>query len=328
MVAKDAAAAVAQKPHFWALLCFGAMAMGHKPRSREHEKVQRAAHHQKGREGKTPNGAPLKAAERRASRRAAKNPVKLGRVQDTMGSADVSAQKHLENWQDPEIPVAELEDVYDPAFARCFATHTASLRGDADIDRFAVRAEESSAGAAANVVSRRTRAALRKEGGFSKTYRSHRGGQQKIVRAGAQVRAQEKRDRKLRALPPQLRPTFKTQTSAPGANPSLKFGGAGKSRVVKRTHARGPPAKRSRAEISAQALRVTGPDSRGRYRMKIPKSLWSDGDLARMGFRPRAKPKRAFDFNGPTAEDDARAFDKTMMEWLKNPNRVGPPPQP
>ena len=62
--------------------------------------------------------------------------------------------------------------------------------------------------------------------------------------------------------------------------------------------------------------------------MVIPKSLWSDGDLARMGFA--RKPKRAFDFKGPTAKDDARAFDDKMMKWLKkwNPNVVGPPPQP
>ena len=65
--------------------------------------------------------------------------------------------------------------------------------------------------------------------------------------------------------------------------------------------------------------------------MKIPKSLFSDRALARMGFprRHRAAPKRLFDFFGPTAEDDARAFDKTMMEWLKKWKKgVGPPPQP
>ena len=111
-----------------------------KARSRHHEKVKRAAHNQKQHEGETPNGATLKGAERRASRRAAKNPVKLARVQETMGSADVAARKHLENWQDPEIPVAELEDAYDPAFELRRATHTASLRDNADIDRFAARA--------------------------------------------------------------------------------------------------------------------------------------------------------------------------------------------
>ena len=51
--------------------------------------------------------------------------------------------------------------------------------------------------------------------------------------------------------------------------------------------------------------------------MKIPKSLFSGRALVRMGFRPRAKPKRAFDFKGPTAKADALAFDQEMMEWLR-----------
>ena len=62
--------------------------------------------------------------------------------------------------------------------------------------------------------------------------------------------------------------------------------------------------------------------------MDIPFSLFSNRALNLMGFRPWFKPKRSFVFKGPTAEGDARAFAKTMMEWLKNPNRVGPPPQP
>ena len=64
----------------------------HAPRSRDHDKVKSAASDQKRREGETPNGATLKAAERRASLRAAKNPVKLARVQETMGSADVAVR--------------------------------------------------------------------------------------------------------------------------------------------------------------------------------------------------------------------------------------------
>ena len=60
--------------------------------------------------------------------------------------------------------------------------------------------------------------------------------------------------------------------------------------------------------------------------MNIPFSLFSDGDLRRMGFAH--KPNREYFFKGPTAKDDARAFAKTMMEWLENPDRVGPPPQP
>ena len=64
--------------------------------------------------------------------------------------------------------------------------------------------------------------------------------------------------------------------------------------------------------------------------MKIPKSLFSDKALVRMGFpRPRDKPKRAFDFKGPNAKADAKAFARTMMEWLKKWKKgVGPPPQP
>ena len=327
LVAKDAAAAVAQKPHF-------AGAMGGKPRSRDNEKVQRSVYHQKQREGKTPNGATLKGAERRASRRAATNPAKLERVQDTMGSADVAVRKHLENWQDPEISVAELEDVYDQAFARRLATHTASLRDDAAIEKFAARVADSSAGAAANVLSRKAGAKKKRTSGSSRTYTYPRitgAGKLKvrrckIVRTGAQVKKKELRDRMIAKLPANLRPTFKTQTLAPGSG-LIKKRAAGRSRVVKRTHARGPPPKRSRAEVYAQALSVR-PLSRGQYRFVILSSAWSDPELRGLGFRPYRTPKRQWDFKGPTAKDDAEAFAKKMMEWLENPNRDGPPPQP
>ena len=129
----------------------------------------------------------------------------------------------------------------------------------------------------------------------------------------------------LEALPPQLRPTFDSQTAAPGNNPGIKSRATGRARSV-RLH---PETKRSQAEVSAQARRVTGPAPRGgSCKMKIPKSLFSDKALVRMGFpRPFPRPpKRAFDFSGPTAKADADAFDETMMEWLENPNRVKPPP--
>ena len=306
-----------------------------KARSRHHDEVKRAVHNQKQREGETPNGATLKAAERRASLRAAKNPAKLARVQKTMGSADVAARKHLENWQDPEIPVAELEDAYDPAFELRRATHTASLRDNADIDRFAARAAVSSAGAAANVASWKAGATAKRSGGYSKRRKGVRinaAGQLTTWKrtetlTGEQVQEKEQRDRKLEALPPQLRPGYKSQTAKLGTHTGLKFRGTGKGQGGGH---RAPPSKRSRAEISAQTqarLGVTGPHSRGQYLLTIPRGLFSDRALRRMGFGH--KPKRCFSFKGPTAKDDARAFAKKMMGWLEKWKKgVGPPPQP
>ena len=62
--------------------------------------------------------------------------------------------------------------------------------------------------------------------------------------------------------------------------------------------------------------------------MKILSAQRSNRALKGMGFRPCHKPKRLFSFRGPNAKADAKAFARTMMEWLENPNRVGPPPQP
>ena len=132
--------------------------------------------------------------------------------------------------------------------------------------------------------------------------------------------------KKLSKLPPKERPSFATQTSAPGNNPLLKFQGTGKSHNPR---SRG---KRSRAEELAEQVQaaqrkswVNGPYARASYRVEIPRSLWSNDELSRMGFRPYAKPKRVFNFSGPTAKADAGAFDKELREWLENP--VGPPPQ-
>ncbi len=304
-----------------------------KPRSRDHEKVNGAINNQKQREGETPNGATLKGAERRASLRAARNPAKLARVQKTMGSADVAVRGHLENWQDPEISVQELESVHDPAHARWLATHTASLRDGADIDRFAARAEDSSAGVMVSAASRKAGAARkRKEGESATYYRQEITGdgrvkvrRVRIKRTGPQVRAHRDRKPELEAMPVEQRPTYVSQTTT-YLRKSMATGSRNGQAYVR------PAGVRSLAEISAQtqAQRVTGPDARGNCRMKIPKSLFSDKALVRMGFpRPRDKPKRAFDFKGPTAEADARAFDKKLMGWLKKWKKgVGPPPLP
>ena len=250
-----------------------------------------------------------------------------------MGSADVAVRRHLENWQDPKISVAELEDVYDPAHARRLATHTASLREDADIDQFAARAEDSSAGAAANAASAKAGATAKRAGGYSlrrTEVRINAAGQltatkRKETLTGEQVQERERRKLKRKELPPQLLPTYKRQKLAPGSG-LIRKRAAGKGHVVKRRHARGPPSKRSRAEISAQARNVRKLAD-GRYRVVILKTTWSDKELENLGF-PKKNDKRLrfWDFKGPTAKGDAEAFDKKMTEWLENPNRAGPPP--
>ena len=158
---------------------------------------------------------------------------------------------------------------------------------------------------------------------------------------GLQVQKREMRARQLKAMPAHKRPTYKSQMAAPGKverPPSIIV--TKKSRVRRQAYSQlhprlHPETKRSRAEILAQARTVHGPyftrpSSPPKYRMEIPKGLWSDPDLVRMGFQPVRKPKRAFSFTGPTAKADAEAFDDKMMKWLKkwNPNVVGSPPQP
>jgi hypothetical protein len=297
-----------------------------KPRSRHHEKVQRAARQQTRRHGRVGTETVLGAGKR--SSRRAKDPQSMETAQATLQQVDLTTQGRFVDWSNRGNPVHVLRKEIDPRYAQQYAVQTYALRTDRSLEQVTSAVAESEAGATVNVLSRKAGAALKKEEGFSKTYTLKDGGRQKIVRTGAQVRAKEERDRKLRALPKQKRPTYASQTTI---GHGLRFQGAGsQKRVVKSTHARGPPSKRSFAEISAQAQaqRVTGPDARGNCRMKIPKSLFSDKDLVRMGFpRPRDnKPKRAFDFSGPTAKADADAFDETMMEWLENPNRVKPPP--
>jgi hypothetical protein len=298
-----------------------------KPRRRASQKAQLEAASQKRRHGGVGTKTVLAAAVR--SSRRAKNPESMEIVQTTLQEVDVTTQSRLADWVNRENPVDVLRDEIDPQYVQQYAVQTYALRTDRSLERVTAAVAESDAGATANVLSRKAGAALRKEKGFSKTYKLHRGGpRQKIVRSGAQVQAKAKRDRKLRELPPELRPTYKRQRAAPGNNPGIKFQGAGSKRVVKRTHARGPPPKRSRAEISAQALTVRKLAD-GRFRFVMLKCTWSDKELKDLGFPIRnGKRLRFWDFNGPTAEADAKAFEATMMEWLENPDRVGPPPQP
>ena len=292
-----------------------------KPRSREGHKVKREAAAEKRRRGRVGTTGVLAAAARSSLR--AKGPKEMEIVQTTLQAVDVTTQNRLADWSNRENPVDVLRDEIDPQYGRAYALQTEALRTDRPLEQVSAAVAESEAGTAANVASRKTRAALRKERGFSKTYTLKDGGRQKIVRTGAQVKKKEQRDRKLRALPPPLRPSYKSQTLAPGIG-LIRYKATGKANGSVRLH---PETKRSRAEIVAGALRVT-PIGRGRYQFAIP-SGWKDYALVRMGFRPCSKPTRNFVFKGPTAKADARAFDKKLMGWLKKWKKgVGPPPKP
>ena len=296
-----------------------------KPRRRASHKAQLEAAAQKQKHGGVGTKTVLAAAVR--SSRRAKGPESMETVQTTLQQVDLTTQGRLVDWSNRGNPVAVLRDEIDPRYAQQYAVQTCALRTGRDLEQVTAAVAESEAGATANVLSRKAGAALRKEQGFSKTYKLHRGGpRQKIVRTGAQVQAKYKRDRAVLKLPPRLRPTYKIQKLAPGSG-LFKSRAAGRSRVVKSKHARGPPPKRSRSEISAQALTVRKLAD-GRFRFVILESARSDFALWKLGFRPCKNPKRHFDFNGPTAEADAKAFEATMREWLENPARVGPPPQP
>ena len=295
-----------------------------KPRRRASHKAQLAAAAQKQNHGGVGTETVLGAA-RRSSRRA-KDLQSMETVQTTLQQADITTQKRLVEWSDRGNTLVVLRDKIDPRYAQQYAVQTCALRTGRDLEQVTAAVAESEAGATANVLSRKAGAALRKEKGFSKTYKLHRGGpRQKIVRSGAQVRAKRKRDRAVAALPDNLRPTYGSQTTIGHGMRSYATGRGNGGRVIKR-----PPAKRSRAEIVAQAQTIY-PMDRGRYRFKLSEDLWSDWELVCMGFKrqgPRRKPTRYFIFKGPTAKADAEAFAKTMMKWLKDPNRVGPPPQP
>jgi hypothetical protein len=309
-----------------------------KPRRRASHKVQLAAGAQK-KHGRVGTETVLGAGKR--SSRRAKDPQSMETVQRTLQEVDVTTQKRLADWEDRENSVDVLRDEIDPQYGRAYALQTAALRADADLDQYTVRVAESEAGVAANVLSRKAGAALKKEKGHSKTYTLRRIGArgvrvctQKVTLTGEQVQEKARRKRKLEALPPELRPTFETQTLTPGSGLfKSKTPLPPPSKRVKSTHTgarKGPPSKRSRAEINAKAQRVTGPYARGTYQMKIPMSQFSGRALRRMGFpKKNGKPNRFFYFKGPTAKDDARAFDKKLMGWIEKWKKgVGPPPQP
>ena len=90
---------------------------------------------------------------------------------------------------------------------------------------------------------------------------------------GAQVRAKRERDRERGLMPDEERPTYKTQTAAPGDNPSIKAAVPASASLKARTSR--TSSKRSRAEINAQAaarhvdLTIREPI----LRMKIPKTV-------------------------------------------------------
>jgi len=275
------------------------------------------------------DGTTVLAAARRAGGRAITRHQKET-LERTTVSAEKTLRRNLEDWDNPSISGATLRDELEPALAQSMAEHTAALRANKPVEEFAAAAAESSAGRAANVASRKAGAAKRDKDGFSATYVQRvlngAGGvtlqTRNVVQSGAQVRAKRKRDRAVAALPDNLRPTYGSQTTIGHGMRSYATGRAIGGRVIKR-----PPAKRSRAEIVAQAQTIY-PMDRGRYYFKLSEALWSDWELGRMGFRPVRKPKRTFYFSGPTAKADAEAFERTMMKWLKDPNRDGPPPQP
>ena len=294
-----------------------------KPRSLAHKAVKNAARNQRTLSPDCVDGTALLGAARRAGGRAITR-LQKETLERTTASAEKTLRQNLQDWNDPDVSAATLRDEVEPALAQSMAEHTAALRADRPVEKVAAAAKESSAGVAANVASRKASAAKRKKDGFAKTYTLRSGRKLKIVRTGAEVKKRALRDRMLAKLPAHLRPTFLSQTTALPMRSQATGSRRGPAYVR-------PDGGRSQAEISAQtqARWVTGPDSRGDYQMKIPESLWSNRALGRMRFRPRDKPKRAFNFKGPSAEADAKAFARTMMEWLKKWKKgVGPPPKP
>ncbi|CAH0366636.1 unnamed protein product [Pelagomonas calceolata] len=299
--------------------------------SRALAQVQRAKRDHKRRHD-TVDASTVVAAAPRARKRARRLAQKDA-VEETVQAADLESQLNLAKWVDRGIPLKTLEEVIDPESEEEFALLAAALRSGKPLAKFREQVERSRRRVERDKKLRAAGAALRDKDGFSTTYVQRvlnaAGGvtlrEMKVVQTGAQARAKRKRDRAVAARPANLRPSYETQTAAPGNNPSIKSRKGDRSGGV-RLH---PETKRPQAEINAQAQRVTGPYARGTYQMKIPKSLFSNKALARMGFRPTKKPKRLFSFSGPTAKDDARAFDKKLMGWLKKWKKgVGSPPQP
>ena len=254
-------------------------------------------------------------------------------VQTTLQQADITTQKRLVEWSDRGNTLVVLRDKIDPRYAQQYAVQTCALRTGRDLEQVTAAVAESEAGAAANAASAKAGATAKRVRGFTRTRavrQINAAGRvttykRKETFTGEQVKEKARRDRQNAKLPPHKRKTFKTQTLAPGSG-LIRYRATGKANGSVRLH---PETKRSRAQILAEAKNVGPIDGGRRYQFKIPKSLWSNGELAKMGFRPRDKPKRYFEFKGPTAEADAKAFARTMMEWLEKWKKgVGPPPQP
>jgi hypothetical protein len=303
-----------------------------KPRSHAHKVVNRAAREQKQNHGGVGTETVLGAARRSSQR--AKGPKEMEIVQTTLQQVDVTTQGRLVDWVNRENPVDVLRDEIDPQYAQQYAVQTHALRTDRPLEHVTAAVAESEAGAAANIASRKAGARKKRKEGYQKAWSEQYidgAGKVKVrkrttVMTGDEVSKRAQRCSELNNMPAEERPSYGSQTTI--GHGFRRF--AGKKKPGEKPYVR-PEGVRSLAEIGAGALRVTpiGGNCQGRYRMKIPKLMWSDADLVRMGFRPRAKPKRAFDFSGPTAEDDARAFDKKLMGWLKKWKKgAGPPPQP
>jgi hypothetical protein len=313
---------------------------GHqKPRSVAHEAKLNAARHQKQRRGEIVDDTVASGAVQGARSR-----VRTRAQKDTLEALAQAVEGAMENnrncWGDRSIPYEELKNEIDPECAEEMALLAAAIRNGTDLETFKARVARSRQGAKANAMSRKAGAEAKRKGGYKKKCKvqvMNADGLTTFTRietfTAAQVQEQARRCRELNAMPDHKRPTFPTQTSAPGKNPLLKFQGTGKSHNPGALE-RELSLAEMRAHYQAQP-RVTGPyfvGAGGRitvYWMKIPKSLWSDGELTCMGFRPWDKPKRAFSFSGPTAKADAEAFDEKMTEWLEKWKKgVGPPPQP
>lgn len=292
-----------------------------KPGSRALAQVEKAKYHQKRRHG-TVDASTVVAAAPRARKRARSTRQK-DVVEVLVQAADIATQQNVDQWSDRGIPFETLRDEIDPKCADELALVAAALRNGTDLAKFREQVARSRRRVERDKARRAAVAADRLARGFSKTYSSIDGGKRKIVRTGPQVRATRERQRELEAMPVEQRPTYVSQRTS-GHGMRSRAGGSRYGPAYVR-----PEGVRSRAEIFAQAqakLYVTGPDARAEYRMRIPSSLWSDKALAKMGGR---KLKRCYWFKGPTAEADAKAFARTMMEWLEKWKKgVGPPPQP
>ena len=210
-----------------------------KPRSRASHKVQLEAASQKQRHG-VGTKTVLSTAVR--SSRRAKNPQSMETVQTTLQQADLTTQSRFVDWSNRGNTVDVLRDELDPQYAEQYAAQTYALRTGRDLEQVTAAVAESQAGAAANTASAKAGAAAKRARGFKRTRavrQINAAGRvttykRKETFTGEQVQKRERRYYQLKAMDPKKRPSFKTQTLAPGSGKLRSRAVGSRKHVVKK----------------------------------------------------------------------------------------------